>query len=259
MKKLLLALLLCLPLAASADGYVDTLSYLASGGGGGGSETFTFVGAMYGATDGSSTTVSATGSVSIISGDLIIVGAQWEDNASAEVTLIQDDSNANGVGTKDSEIHNAGSFMNLHLWWGIAGTTRTATSFDIDIDTSVAFKKAVVMVYRPSGGTVSKDLTGTPGAADDTDTSDTPTTGSFSTTGSHNVVCGVAGIYTGGNWNDAAPVINAVAADHTTGQSNSGMLMWCDDDSGALSGVTAQADYSADRVWVANAIAFKAE
>lgn len=222
----------------------------------GGPYSFTFVGSANGADDVSDTTVgTSSGTINIQSGDLIIAAVQWEDDSTAEITTGSfDDNNNNNDLTKDSEIHNTGSFMNMHIWWGIANTTNATASFDLVVDTAVPYKKMVVMVYRPSGGSVTKDITGTPAVADDTNASQTVVTGSFSTTGANNIVCAFAGFYTSGTWSSTN--INSVAADRT--QVPNGIAGWCRDNVSALSSVTASAFYSSVRYWVATAISFKA-
>lgn len=224
-------------------------------GGGGGTNTFTFVGTASGSDDASDTTVATTsGTISVQAGDLIIAAVQWEDNSTAEITTGGlDDNNGNNDLTKDTEVHNAGQEMNLHLWWGVANTTNATASFDAVIDTSVPFKKMVVVVYRPSGGTITKDISGTPSAVDDTNTSNVATTGTFSTTGTDNVVCAFAGFYTSGSW--SVQQINGGTADHTV--SPNGISGWCVDASAALSSVTASSTYTANRYWAATAISFK--
>lgn len=224
-------------------------------GGGGGTNTFTFVGSANGADDASDTTVGTTsGTISVQTGDLIIAAVQWEDNSTAEITTGSfDDNNNNNDLTKDSEIHNSGSEMNMHIWWGVANTTNATASFDLVVDTAVPYKKMVVVVYRPSGGTITKDISGTPAIANDTNASNSVVTGTFSTTGTDNVVCAFAGFYTSGTWSNQQ--INGGAADHT--DSPNGISGWCVDASAALSSVTATATYSSIRYWVATAISFK--
>lgn len=225
--------------------------------GGGGPYTFTYVGGASGSEDNTSPQSVSTGTgINVESGDLVIAWVQWEDSSTAEITTgAFDDQDGNNDLTKDSEIHNSGSQMNGHLWWGIANATRTGAVWTADIDTAVGFKKIVVTVYRKSGGTISKDISGTPAVANDTDSSSVITTGSFSTTGANNVVCGMGGFYTSGTW--SSHTINAVADDRVL--EPSGVSMWCRDNVSALSSVTASATYSAARYWVASAISFKAE
>lgn len=242
----LLALLIAVPAIAGPVILID-------GGGGGGGGSFTFVGKANGADPDTDTTFSTTsGTISVLAGDLIIAAVQWEDNDTAELSSIDDNNNNNAL-AKDSEVHNSGAQMNMHLWYGIADTTNATASFDFVVGTSVPFKKAVVFVYRPSGGTVAKDITGTPAAADDTNASSSVVTGTFSTTGSSDVVCAFAGFYTASTWSNEE--INNVAADRI--EDPEGIAGWCDDSSAALSSVTATADYGAARYWVATAIAFE--
>lgn len=226
------------------------------GGGGGGPYSFTFVGSAYGAVDTSSATVATTtGSIAVQVGDLILAAVQWEDDSTAEVTGIVDDNSTNDLPTKHSEVHNTGGEMNLHVWWGIADTARTVSDFEATIDTSLPYKKITVMVYRPSGGTVSTDISGTPANFDDTNTNQIPTSGTFSVAGNDSVVCGIAGIYTSGTWTGME--IGGVAADRS--EDNSGQAVWCFDNAGPLTSVVAESTYSTVRYWVATAIAFKAE
>lgn len=258
MRTLLVSLLMLLALPASAFRPTLTAGGATAGTppGGGGPYSFTFVGSAHGSNDTSSTTVTTTtGSIAVQSGDLIIAAVQWEDDASAEVSGIVDDNSTNDLPTKYTEVHNTSGYMNLHVWWGIADTPRTVTSFSATIDTSLPYKKLTVLVYRPSGGTVSTDITGTPNAVDDTNLSQIATTGTFSVGGDDSVVCAVAGFYTSGSWVD--PEIGGVAASRMT--NNSGQSFWCLDNAGPLSSVTGESTYSSARYWVATAIAFKAE
>lgn len=255
---LLLAILL--PLAVSADVILNSVQVTSASMPkevGGGPYSWTFVGKANGATDGPGTSISTTsGTINVAIGDLIIAAVQWEDDSTAEITTGEfDDNNNQNDLTKDSEIHNSGNFMNMHLWTGVAGTANATASFTATIDTSVSYKKIVVFVYRPSGGTPAKDITGTPAAADDSNASQTSTTGSFSTASSTDVVCAFAGFYTSGSWSNQT--INSVTADRT--ESPSGISGWCRENVTALSSVTASSLYSQTRYWVATAIAFKAE
>lgn len=253
----ILALLIAAPAAAQVFPIPGPgRAAFGGGGGGGGPYSFTFVGSAHGSDDASNTTVTTTtGSIAVQSGDLIFAAVQWEDDATAEVTGIVDDNSTNDLPTKYTEVHNTGGEMNLHVWWGIADTPRTVTSFSATIDTSLPYKKLTVLVYRPSGGTVSTDITGTPNAVDDTNLSQIATTGTFSVGGDDSVVCAVAGFYTSGSWVD--PEIGGVAASRMT--NNSGQSFWCLDNAGPLSSVTGESTYSSARYWVATAIAFKAE
>lgn len=245
----LVVLLACLLSLTASGGPV----ILKGGGGGGGGGAFTFVGKANGSVDGSGSTItSSSGTISVVAGDLIIAAVQWEDDSTAEVSTLNDNNNDNAL-AKDSEIHNIGQEINLHLWYGLADTTNAAATFDALINANVQFKKMIVMVYRPSGGTPAKDISGTPGATDDTNSSSSVVTGSFSTSGSSDVVCAFAGFYTGGSW--SAHEIDGVGADRI--EAPSGMSGWCDDDTAALSGATATASYSANRYWAATAIAFE--
>lgn len=255
MRRLILSLLFALlPFLGGWPGTTLGGGGTGGGSGSGGGGTFTFIGSASGAVDAAGTTIATTsGTLSVIAGDLIIVAVQWEDNSTAEVVTLDDDGNHNPL-AKDSEVHNAGQEINLHLWYAIADTTNGTASFDAVIDASVQYKKMVAFVYRPIGGTPSKDMTGTPGAVDDTNVSNAVTTGSFSTTGAADVVCAFAGFYTGGSWSSMQ--INGVTADHT--QAGSGMAGWCDDSSAPLSGATATAIYDTTRYWAATAIAFEA-
>lgn len=259
MTERVLASILVFLIALTASGApIINRDFQAGGGVGGGPYSFTFVGSAHGSNDSSSTTVTTTtGSIAIQSGDLIFAAVQWEDDATAEVTGIVDDNSTNDLPNKYTEVHNTGGEMNLHVWWGIADTTRTATDFEATIDTSLPYKKITVMVYRPSGGTVSLDITGTPNAVDDTDASQVPLTGSFSVSGDDSVVCGIAGIYTSGTWSEADTTIGGVGEDRIT--NNSGQAIWCLDNAGPLTSVTATTIYSVVRYWVATAVAFKAE
>lgn len=225
--------------------------------GGGGPYSWTFVGKANGSVDGSGTTISTTSAtINIAVGDLIIAAVQWEDDSTAEITTGEfDDNNNQNELTKDSEIHNSGNFLNMHLWTGVATVANATASFTATIDTSVQFKKIVVFVYRPSGGTPVKDITGTPSAADDSNASQTALTGSFSTASSTDVVCAFAGFYTSGSWSNQT--INSVTADRS--ESPNGISGWCRENVTALSSVTASSLYSQTRYWVATAIAFKAE
>lgn len=251
----ILALLLALPAAA----FRPTLTAGGATSGtppGGGPYSFTFVGSAFGSNDSSSATVATTtGSIAVQVGDLILAAVQWEDDSTAEVTGIVDDNSTNDLPTKHSEVHNTGGEMNLHVWWGIADTTRTVSDFEATIDTSLPYKKITVMVYRPSGGTVSTDISGTPSKEDSTESTVLTTTNSFSVAGNDSVVCGMAGIYTSGSWSNME--IDGVVADNS--EANSGMAMWCLDNAGPLTSVIAEAEYTALRYWVTTAIAFKAE
>lgn len=258
MKKLILALLL-LASQASAQSVIAnaTIANSVLGVSAGGPYSFTYVGSANGSDDASYTTVGTTsGTISVQSGDLIIAAVQWEDNATAEITTGSfDDNNNNNDLTKDSEVHNVSNYINMHIWTGVANTTNATASFDLTIDASVAFKKMVVIVYRPAGGTVTKDITGSPAAVDETNTSTRALTGTFSTASSSDVVCAFAGFYTTGTW--SGHLINSVSPDRT--QTPNGITGWCRDSVSALTNVTAQVDYSVARYWVTTAIAFKAQ
>lgn len=249
---LLIALLVGLPIGAGGSPARRRPIVIPAGGG----FTFSFVGSSDGASDSSppATVTTSSGTISVQSGDLIIAAVQWEDNPTAEVSSILDN-NGNNALTKDSEVHNSGSEMNFHLWWGIANTTNASATFTATVDADVAYKKMVVMVYRKSGGTISKDISGTPAIANDTNTSQTVVTGTFSTTGANNLVCAFAGFYTSGSWSNEQ--VNGVTADNV--RNPSGIAGWCDNNTSALTNATASALYSQTRYWVATAISFKVE
>lgn len=261
MKKLLLALFLCLPLAVSADGYVDTLSYLASGGGGGGGGAFTFIDSASGANDGPGTTVVTSTTLNVGPGDLLIAAVQWEDDGGATVTSITDGgSNALTFDTGD-DVHSGSNEINLFPHYKLSASTNASATFTATINptgSDVSYMKLVVLQFRPGGcpgscETVTKDISGTRENAGTG--SSTATTGSFSTTGSDVVACGLAGFYTSGTW--VTPTIDSVGAD--ADESPSGLSGWCRTVSSALSAVTGSNDYTFSNTWAATAIAFKSE
>lgn len=251
MKKALLALLLLAASLANAGPII----WIPGSGGGGGSYSFTYVGSDYFADDGASVTSIATdATISVPSGGTVIVAVQFEDNGvvTSTVTSVTDGTNTY---TAYTDIHNAGDQMNLWVFYTMNATAVANATFTASISAGAPYAKITAIVYSKTGGTTSLDISGTPDAVDDTNLNSAPTSGSFSTAGSSSLVCGIAGIYTGGSWS----LLNIAGSAADNAEDNSGQAIWCDDNSTALSGVVASSSYTSLRYWVATAIAFKAE
>lgn len=226
----------------------------------GGGETFTFVGSFSGSDDASDPNVSAgPAGFNIQSGDLVLVAVTGEDNPTAQVA-VSDGTNTYTFTTGD-DVHDPTNGVNLHPLYKInaaAVTTPTLTaSFTSDGSTpvNVPFKKMTVVVFRPSGGTVTRDISGTRENSSGSDGS-TLTTGTFSTTGSSNVVCGLGGIYTSGSWTTPTTVAGVAAAHKSE---PSGITIWCDIAEGPITTQTAVTNYTASRNWAATVLSFKVE
>lgn len=246
------ALLGSILIASSSSAFQPTI-YAGAGvpaaGGGGGS--FTFVASASGASDGSSTTVATSSTLNVATGDLLIALVTYEDTGTTTVAITDGVSNSFTYDSGDEATDSTFIFVSpLYRTAGVANATATFTA---TLGAARPYKRIVVMQFRPgSGETVSKDISGTREAAS---VGAAITTGTFSTTGTDGVVCGVAGIYTSGTW--SADTINSVAADDAATEQSA--HMWCRIVTAGLTTVTGAATYSALSTWAATAIAFKAE
>lgn len=252
---------ICLALAMPASAFRPTLTAggatAAPGGGGGGGGAFTFVASASGSDDASDTDVSTSSTLNIQAGDVIIAAVQWEDNGSATVSSFTDGTNALTFDTGD-DVHSASNEINLFPYYKLVASENATAMFTATISTSVPFKKMVVLQFRPGGcpsscETVTKDISG---ARENNGTgSSTVSTGTFSTTGSDVVACGLGGMYTSGTW--VSPVVAGSAA--TGVEDPSGIIGWCRIVTSPLSTQTASVSYTFSNTWAATAIAFKSE
>lgn len=250
MRALLVAIVLALALPAGAFRPTLTAGGATAGvGGGGGGGPFTFIASASGSDDASDTDVATSSTLNVASGDLLIAAVQWEDTDTT--VTISDGTNSFTFDTGE-DVHSASNEINLYPMYVLSASANATATFTATLGASRAYKKIAVMQYRPSGGTTSKDISGT---RENNGSGSTITTGSFSTTGSDGVVCGTAGIYTSGTW--VSPTINSVAADESVAPS--GQTIWCRRVTASLSSVTASDSYTFSSFWAATAIAFKSE
>lgn len=225
---------------------------LKGGGGGGGGGSFTFVASASGSSDGTTTTVATTGDpLNVATGDLLIALVTWEDGGATISSITDGGSN---TFTMDGEgFNDASTFINGEPGYRLAGVANASAEFTATLSASRGFKKLIVMQYRPaSGETVTKDISGTR-EADGNGSS--VTTGSFSTTGTDGVVCGLVGIYASGT--HSSSTVGGVSASQT--KQEGGGYVWCRITTAGLTTQTAATTYSASNFWAASVIAFKAE
>lgn len=251
----LIGLLLAVVLLAGWPSSVNLGGNGTGGGtGGGGGGAFTFVDSASGADDaGGTNSVSTAGDpLNVADGDLLIAVVTWEDGGATISSFT--DGGSNTLAVDGAEYFNdPATFINGAPAYRAVGVGNASATFTATLSANRAFKKLVVMQYRPaSGETASKDISGTREA----DGSGTAiTTGSFSTTGTDGVVCGMTGIYTSGS--HSGSTIAGVAADQT--RQEGGAFAWCRITTAALTTQTASTTYSASNTWAASVLAFKAE
>lgn len=215
---------------------------------------FTFVASASGASDGSSTTVATSTTLNVAAGDLLIAVVTWEDGATTVSSLTDGGSNTLTQNAGD-DISNSSNQINVSPQYRLSASSNSSATFTATLAAARVFKKLVVMQYRPhSGETVSRDISGTRENFDDTDTTNV-VSGSFSTTGSDVVVCGLMGIYTSGT--HSSSTIGGVSA--TQSKQEGGAFVWCRIVTSALTTQTANTTYSTARLWAATVLAFKAE
>lgn len=255
----LLSLCLSVALILSTTGFRPTLTSggatSASGGGGGGG-AFTFVASASGSADSSSTTISTSTTLDIAAGDLLIANITYEDDDAATTVSVVDDGAGANTFTFDAgdEFHFPTTFtINMHPGYRLSATAHTGATFTATLSQSRPFKRLVVMQYRPgSGETVTKDVSGT---RENSGSGSSITTGSFSTTGTDGVACGVMGIYTSGT--HSSSTIGGVAADNS--KQESGNFVWCRILTAGLTTQTGSTTYTGSSDWVASVLAFKSE
>lgn len=260
MRALLIAL--CLALAMPAAAFRPTLTAGGAtagsgGGGGGGGGAFAFVASASGAGDTpAATTVATSSTLNVEGGDLLIAWVTFEDGTGADAISITDGGSNTFTFDTGDDTHGLGNTANgypLYILNASANSsaTFTATITESGSPSSKSYRRIIVMQYR-SGGTITKDISGTP----ENDGEGTAiASGSFSTTGTNGVVCGAAAVYTSGT--HSSQTVGGVAAENAVSQS--GASMWCDIVTAALTTQTADSTYSASNYWAATAIAFKSE
>lgn len=227
--------------------------YVTQGNGG----PFTFVASASGGSDPSGTTVSTSSTLAVQNGDLLITLVSFEDGNGAETVSVTDNGNLNPhTITAGDAAYETTNLTSVYPFYRLSGVTNPTATFTASINAARAFKRIIVMQYRPpTGAVVSKDITGTRKATGTGNgTISNITTGQFSTTGTHVVVCAMEAIYTGGT--HSISQINQVAAEDTKQQN--GAYQWCGRQTSPLVNAVATTQYSASRQWAATAIAFQA-
>lgn len=260
MKRLILTLLL-LASQASAQSVVSNaqianavLGVAAAGG------PFTYVAQVSGAVDTPSGTTITTssggpdsnGTLDIQTGDLLIAYVTWEDGVTTISSLTDGGSNTFTADAGD-DVCRVDGFVCTQPAYRLAGVAATNAAFTVTLGNGQVYRRLIIMQYRPaSGESASKDISGTREAEG---SSITMATGSFSTTGTDNVVCGGGAYYT--TWTPNTPLVAGSAATQTIQQN--GAYMWCRIVSETLTTQTANVGSDQNREWVATAIAFKAQ
>lgn len=215
---------------------------------------FTFVASASGAADSSGTTVGTSSALNVAAGDLLVAVVTWEDGATTVSSVTDGGPNALTQQAGD-DIANSINEINVSPQYRLSGSANSSATFTATLAAARAFKKLVVMQYRPQAGeTVSRDISGTREAFSDADTTSI-VSGTFSTTGSDVVVCGLMGIYTSGT--HSSSTIGGVAVDQS--KQEGGSFAWCRILSAALTNQTANTTYSVARLWAATVLAFKSE
>ena len=250
-RALLLVLLL---LADPADAFRPTLTAGNASAAAGGGGAFTFVASASGAADSSGATVATSSTLNVASGDLLIALMTYEDGDGAETVSITDGgSNSLTFTTGDEVRFPSSNTANAFPLFKTSASANATATFTATISASRPYKRIVVMQYRPGGGeTVSKDISGT---RENSGNGTSITSGSFSTTGTDGVVCGMTGVYTSGT--HSSSTIGGVSADQTKTQN--GAFVWCRIVTAGLTTQTAATTYTGSNDWVATAIAFKSE
>lgn len=251
----LVAFLASLLIAIAAN--AGPVVYIDGVGGGGGGGAFTFVASASGADDSSSRTVSTSSPLDVAAGDLLIGYVTWEDGVTTVSSLTDGGSNSFTFDAGD-DVNDGPANVNVHPLYKLSATANASATFTATLGTTAPadnrpFKRLIVFQYRPaSGETASKDISGT---RESSGTSTAMATGTFSTTGSDNVVCGGGAYYT--TWTPSSPLVAGSAASQTAQQS--GAYVWCRIASAPISSQAASVTSNQNREWAATAIAFKAE
>lgn len=251
--KIVLALILVASVANAGS-----VIKIESGGGGGGGGAFTFIASANGADDTNDVDISTSTTLNVQAGDLLIGAVQWEDTDTTVSSFTDGGSTPNTLSfTTGDDVHSAGNEINLYPLVRTSAVTNSAATFTVTLGSARQFKKMVVLQFRPAGcpgacETVTRDVSGTREANGN---SASILSGSFSTTGTDNVVCGIAGIYTGGVWS-AQTLAGSASTDNA---SPSGITGWCRRVSSALSTQTASSTYSQTRFWAATVLSYKSE
>lgn len=224
--------------------------YVTQGNGG----PFTFVASASGGADASGSSVATSSTLDVQTGDLLITLVSFEDGNGSETVSVTDQGDLNPhTITAGDAAYETSNLTSVYPLYRLSGVSHTSATFTATLSTARAFKRIIVMQYRPpTGAVVSKDITGTRKA---TGNSTDIQTGIFSTQGVHGVVCAMEAIYTGGTHNTSQ--INGVTAEDTKQQN--GAYQWCRRTSSGLTNAVARTQYSASRQWAATVIAFNAE
>lgn len=246
------AALFAVLIASSASAFQPTI-YMGAGvpatGGDGGGGAFTFVASATGTSDSSTTTVATSTTLDLNAGDLIIAYVSHEGTATTISSLTDGGSNSLTFDTGE-DVSNTDA--NLYPLYKTSASNNDTATFTATLGAAREWKGIVVMQYRPSAGTTSKDISGT---RENTGSGFGGSTGTFSTTGSYGVACASLDIAASGVW--SGEDINSVVADQDVAAGS--MNVWCRILSASLSSVTGQTDYSSSSTWAATAIAFKSE
>lgn len=223
------------------------------GGGGGGGGAFTFVASASGAADSAGTTVSTSSTLNVATGDLLIAVVTFEDDDSTTTVSITDGGSNSLTFDSGDDLRDGTFAINVHPLYRLSGVANATATFTATLSASRSWKRIVVMQYRPgSGETVTKDVSGT---RENSGTGTSLASGSFSTTGTDGVVCGLSGIYTTPTFSSAA--IGGVSADQTKQQG--GAYAWCRIVTAGLTTQTATVTSSSSSIWAATVLAFKSE
>lgn len=224
---------------------------LVASGGGGDAGPFTFIASASGAADTSGTTVATSGSLNVATNDLLVAFVTYEELGSTTVG-VQEQGGGSNVFTFDAgdDVETGSNEVSVFVGYRLAGVANAAATFEATLGSAAQYKRIIVFQYRPTSGTATKDITGTREAIG---SSQFPSSGTFSTTGTDGVVCAGAAMYTSGTY--SLWEIDGVTADEAVQQNSAGM--WCSVTTAALSGAVADAFYDFTSVWAATAIAFK--
>lgn len=255
MKRLLAAILLLVPAVCFAGWPTTSIggAGAAGAGGGGGGGSFTFIASASGFGDTpAATTVATSSTLNVASGDLLIALVTFEDGAGDEVISITDGGSNSFTFTTGDDVHASGNTANAYPLFLLSATANATATFTATLDQSRPYRRIDVMQYRPSGGTTSKDISGTREASG---TGTSIASGTFSTTGTNGVACGMTAVYTSGT--HSSQQVGGVAADNAVSQN--GASIWCRILSAALTTQTATTTYSGSNDWAATAISFKSE
>ncbi len=253
MRKLLLVLL-AIPLLCAWPGVVTMGGGGESGGGGGGGggTEFTFVDSASGGVDAAGTTVSTSDPLVLAAGDLVVAMVSYEDGGATTATVTDGGSNSLTFDTGE-DITNSGGEITVHPLYKTSASANATATFTATLGAAKAYSRIIVMQYRRAGTeTVSKDISGT---REGQGNSLSLLSGSFSTTGSDNVVCALSAIYTSGTHSNS--VVAGTTADHVHQQN--GAYTWCRSFTSPLTTQTASSTYTANNHWVVTVLGFKSE